>query len=223
MARRRKLANAIAALALTALSFLEGCGEISPPPDIHPEQPDVVSLDPRNWYIFYSSAMPHHPSADPSGAWSFAFPPSEAGGHVNYVQTPFNTTGMANAVTITFRIESEAPEYELNDPSDKLPATVRLFFEQQNDDLVKADGRWWAPATKYDLGSQDNSTITFVVPFTWDRWTNVYGEQDPQSFSAALKNIGWIGVTFGGQSFAGHGAALSKGSAKYVLISLHTD
>jgi hypothetical protein len=44
------------------------------------------------------------------------------------------------------------------------------------------------------------------------------GKQDPQVLSEALNNVGWIGMTFGGQLYAGHGVAINGGSSKYVLI-----
>jgi hypothetical protein len=201
------------------LAVLTGCGYTGGPPNIRSQEPNVVSLDPQNWYIFYSAGMPPHPSTDSEGAWSLEFPSSETGGHVNYVQTPFNATMTLHSVSITFRVESDSAQYVVVDPSDHPPATVRLFFEQQNDDLSNPNGRWWADASVYNLDSQDWHTITFTVPLTSDQWTNVYGQHDPQAFAAALKNIGWVGMTFGGQYFAGHGVALSGGSAKYVLIS----
>jgi len=33
-------------------------------PNIPPKKPNVASLDPQDWYIFYSDDMPFHPSAD---------------------------------------------------------------------------------------------------------------------------------------------------------------
>lgn len=202
---------------LSLLICSAGCGYAGVP-NIPPQEANVVSLDPQNWYIFYSAGMPPHPSADSEGAWSFEFPSSENGGHVNYVQTPFNATTTPQGVAITFRVESDAPQYEVLDPSDHPPATVRLFVEQKDDDLSDPNGRWWAQATMYDLGSQDNQTLTISVPLTSDQWTNVEGKEDAQAFAQALENIGWVGMTFGGQYFAGHGVALSSGSAKYILI-----
>jgi hypothetical protein len=122
-------------------------------------------------------------------------------------------------VTITFKIESDSPQYVVVDSTDIPPATFRLFFEQQNDQLTNANGRWWFDQIIYNLGSQDNQTITVTVPLAPNQWTNVEGEQDPQAFASALANIGWVGITFGGQYFAGHGVALSSGSAKFILIS----
>ena len=201
---------------------LVGCGfpggPTGPPSNIRPQQPNVVSLDPQNWYIYYSSGMPPHPSADPDGAWSFEFPNAGDGGHVNYAQTPFNTTSTPSQVMVTFKIEATMAEYVVIDPSDKAPATVRLFFEKQGDDLTSVNGRWWAQASLYNLGSQDGQTLTVTVPLTSDQWSNVEGQFDAQAFAVALQNIGWVGMTFGGQDFAGHGVALRAGSAKYVLI-----
>jgi hypothetical protein len=202
-------------IALVSVSWLGGC--VAGPPDISAKQPNVASLDPHDWYIFYSADVPSHPSADPTGAWSLSIP--NLPGHVNYVQTPFNATVVLHNVTITFRIESTAPQYLVMDSTDHLPATVHLFFEQQNDN-GDPNGRWWATWSQYDLGSQDNSTVTFVIPLTPDQWSNVDGQRDPKSFYAALSNIGWIGVTCGGQFFFGHGIALGGGSSKYVLVDL---
>ncbi len=209
-------------IALVLLSCLAGCG-IQPPPDIPPLEANVVSPNPQDWYIYYSSEMPSQPSADIAGLWSFEFPESKSGGHVNYVQTPFNATTTLHTVNVTFRVESESPEYKVIDPNDILPATVHIFFEQKNDDLRNPNGRWWAGASGYNLGSQDNKTITFTVPLTPDRWSNVYGEYDSVAFYSALNNVGWIGWTCGGQYFWGHGVAISSGSAKLILIDFSVD
>jgi hypothetical protein len=220
---RRSLVRRFEPLGLVWLSCLVGCVGIQPPPNIRPQEPNVASLDPQNWFIYYSAGMPAHPSADPLGAWSFEFPSAENGGHVNYVQTPFNATTPLHNVSLTFRAESETPQYRVIDPGDISPATVHLFLEQQHDDLENPTGRWWASASQYNLGSQDNTTLTFVVPLTPDQWTDVHGQSDPQSFYAALQNIGWIGLTCGGQRFFGHGVALESGSAKYILVDLNVN
>jgi hypothetical protein len=200
-----------------------GCAFVTPPPNIRPQEPNLVSIAPENWYIYYSAGMSSNPSGDGIGAWSFEFPSSEGSGHVNYVQTPFNATTTLHNVSLTFRVESSAPQYEVLDPSDILPATIHLFIEQQGEDLSNPNGRWWAQAGGYNLGSQDNETITLSVPLTSDQWTNVDGQYNPQEFAAALENVGWIGLTFGGQYFWGHGVALGNGSAKFILIDFQVN
>lgn len=213
----------IGVVALAPLMYLVGCAYVQAPPSIPPQEPNVVSLVPQNWYTYYSAGVPANPSPDGGGAWSFEFPSAGAGGHVNYVQTPFNATTTLHNVTLTFRVESSAPQYEVLDATDIPPATMHLFIEQRGDDLSDPNGRWWAQAGGYNLGSQDNETITLSVPLTSDQWTNVYGKYNPDEFPAALNNIGWIGMTFGGQYFWGHGVALSGGSAKFILIDFQVN
>ncbi len=194
-----------------------GC-HLGLPADVARHQLNALSTDPQNWYIYYSSGVPLHPSSCDQGAWSFRFPGSEGGGHVNYVQTPVYATTQPQSVTITFKVDSNAPIYEVLDPRDVSPATFRVFFERQNDDLVDPNGRWWANESMYNLGSQDGRVLSITVPFSPDRWTNVQGEQDPRAFASALQNIGWIGLTFGGQYFAGHGVTMKDGTASYILV-----
>ena len=202
-----------------------GCGfagSNSDLPNASPANPNVVSLDPHNWYILYSNGVGPHPSSDPAeGAWSIAFPGDNntAGiGHLNYVQTPFDATKTPQAVTITFKVESTNPQYEVF--GDTLPATFRLYLERKDDlDLQNPNGRWWANGSKYDLGPQDNQVHVITVPLTPDKWSNVYGKFDTKAFESALANVGWFGLTFGGQDFAGHGVALTSGTSKFILIN----
>jgi hypothetical protein len=222
-ALRRRLAGL--AFTLPILISSPGCAGFSfGPPNVPSPQPNVVSLNPQDWYILYSAGMPAHPSPDPAGAWSFPFPTAgQTPDHVNYIQTPFRATNAVHSVSLTFRVNSDAPQYELIDPSDIPPATVHIFFEQQNDNLTNPNGRWWADTSEYDLGSQDNRTITTVVPLNPSQWSNVNGLKDPQSFHAALSNVGWIGVTCGGQYFWGHGVALGGGAARYIVVDFHVE
>src|ERR1700675_4338032 len=96
-------------VALVSLSCLIGCG-FSAPPNISPQEPNAVSLAAQNWYIYYSAGVPTNPSSDSEGAWSFEVPNAQTGGHVNYVQTPFNATTTLHNVSVTFRVESSAPQ-----------------------------------------------------------------------------------------------------------------
>ena len=217
-AARNKTGFATLAVSL----LLAGCVAVSPPPNIQPQAANAVSTSPQDWYVYYSAGMPPHPLADSEGIWSFEFP-QIAAGHVNYIQTPFRSTTRLQDVTVVFRVESGAPLYTVLDPGDISPATLHIFVEQQGDDLSDPNGRWWAQTGGYDLGSKDNETITIEVPFTPNDWSNVFGQSDATNFSNALTNIGWIGITFGGQYFWGHGVALASGSSKFTLIDMRID
>ena len=211
-------------LMVLSLSGCAGLGKpVSPLPDVQPQQPNMVSLQPQDWYVLYSNGVPSHPSSDPDGAWSFEFPNYNSGGHINYIETPFNATIPLHSITIVFKVESETPQFVVVDSSDHLPATCRLMIEQQNDDLADPNGRWRADASIYNLGSQDGQIITHTVALTPDQWTNVNGQENASAFGSALANIGWVGLTFSGQYFAGHGVAIGSGTAKFVLIGNSID
>jgi hypothetical protein len=122
-------------------------------------------------------------------------------------------------VVVTFEIESDLPEYDVVDPTDIPPATVHVFFEQKGDDLVEANGRWWADFSVYDLGSQDGQAITRTIPLTFDQWSNVYGQQNATAFATSFQNVGWIGLTFGGGYFLGPGVTLGAGKATFILVN----
>jgi hypothetical protein len=215
----RSPAGFVTVFSLAILISSSGCSGFSTgaPPNVPRPQPNVVSLDPQDWYILYSSGTAAHPSPN-AGVWSVSFSTT---GHVNYIQTPFNATTVPHSVSLTFRVDSDSAQYEVIDPSDIPPATVHIFFEQKNDDLIDPDGRWWADPSQYNLGSNDNQTITTVVLFEPSLWSNVNGLKDAQSFYTALSNVGWIGMTCGGQYFWGHGVALDSGTASYILVDFN--
>lgn len=223
---------AIPALALLAAAA--GCAlvgsQVDPPPDPKALQPNVVSLDPQQWYILYSGGMPAHPSADPEGAWSFEFPmapdptcQAAPCGHLNYVETPFNNTGDPESITVSFEVQSDNAVWTAF--SDNLPATCRIMIETEGDDLRSADGRFWADGVgvplqidPFNLGTQPVQYASFTIPLVPASWTNVFGQVDPQGFADLLTNWGWTGITFGGQDAAGHGNAVVSGSAKFILL-----
>ena len=187
MQRRRlkSLRFLCAALFFLSLAGTSGCGFVGGGeynsnglPPYTPKTPNVVSLNPQDWYIQWGNDVGPHPSVDPEGAWSFQFPIWDESkgmeGHVNYVETPFDATKTPQAVTITFKVESQSPQYQVF--GDLLPATFRLFFQVKNDNFISADGHWWAQPSMYDIGPQDNQVHVITIPLTPDQWGNVYGK-----------------------------------------------
>jgi hypothetical protein len=213
----KSIARISGMLFLLLVGIAAGCAPYKTPA-APPKEMNHVSLSASDWYFFNGGETGRQPSADTDSdaAWSFYFGPTD----VHYLQTPFQSTYVPGRMSMTFKVVSHDPVYVVTDPTDHLPATVRMFFEQQGDDLRNPDGRWWASGTVYNLGSQDGDTITFLVDFGPEKWNNVYGQNGatrPTQFNAALANIGWVGMTFGGQYFAGHGVSLNSGTARFIL------
>lgn len=209
---------------LLIIGVLVGCAPYKVP-DTPPKELNHVSLAAADWYFFNGSGTPVNPvhNTDGTAQWSFPFTKDSI---VKYVQTPFQSTYLPRTMSMTFKVVSHDPVYVVTDPTDYLPATIRMFFEQRGDDLRNPDGRWWASGMIYNLGSQDGDTITFLVDFGPEKWNNVNGQNGatrPAQFSTALANVGWVGFTCGGQYFAGHGVSLSSGTAEFELIGFYVN
>jgi hypothetical protein len=56
-----------------------------------------------------------------------------------------------------------------------------------------------------------------TVEIAPDQWTNVEGERSRSGFTEILKNMGNIGLTFGGGCFFGHGVNVSGGTARFIM------
>jgi hypothetical protein len=205
------------ALILILLTVLAGCGG-NAVPNIQPKAPNSISLDAKDWYFMYGSGTSAHP--DPAGsAWAFNIPNST--GSIHYLQTPARLTAMPKSLSVTFKVDASAAVYNgAVDASDTNPATMHLFLERQADDLTKEFYRWWADV-RYEFGSKDNQTVTITVPMTFDHWTSVFGRHDDAEFGDTLNNLAFVGLTFGGNSFAGHGVNMASGSASLVLLDYH--
>ena len=205
---------------LTLLLILNftGCLGYSGPPDIGSAQAGVVSLNPQAWYILYGENMPYEPSPSSTGAWSLMFP--NMPGSIHYVQTPFTASSLPTKVSITFRIDSSADAVYNGevDPAAGNPATLHLFLERRGDKFTNQYYRWWADDGGYVLGSRDNSVVTIEVPLTSDHWSSVYGQHSSAEFAGTLNNLGWVGMTFGGSNYWGHGVNMLAGTAKFTLL-----
>ena len=205
------------ALILMLLTVLAGCGG-NAVPNIRPKALNSISLDAPDWYFMYGSGTSEHP--DPSGSeWAFDVP--NAPGSIHYLQTPANLTTVPKSITMIFRIDASASaSYGISDSSDYPPASFHLFLERQDDDLAKDYYRWWGDVG-YDFGSFDDTTRTITIPLTAEHWSSVFGHHDQGEFNATLSNLAYVGITYGGHDFFGHGVYMATGSARFVLLDYH--
>ena len=195
-------------------------------PPIGPAQADSLSLNPEAWHIRHSQGMPLHPSLASVG-WSFAFPRGtecetkhDCPG-VHYVTTAYRNPIPANAtLIISFHIVTQGEvrfNYRL-EPSNTCssPATVRAFLQRADDDLYAANGRFWSNPIATILAP---GSFTMAIKLRPDQWTNVEGQRDRAGFEALLGKIGYVGITFGGGCFFGHGVNVEGGSARFIMSS----
>ena len=211
--------------------FAVGCGSVH-----GPSSAAQKSNPASGWKIQYSPGMPQDPTLGGPGTWYLDLPtdpnypaciPQENCESLNYVTTPYSGPA-TQSVTMTFQIlTTGAPYFNYIMESDNqcvTPATVLLFFERKNDDLSEEFYRWWANPTSYELQPTPGD-VTLSVPLTPDQWSSVYGKSGNYNaaalagFQDALRNLGNIGMTFGGGCFFGHGVNVSGGTARFALMS----
>jgi hypothetical protein len=103
------------------------------------------------------------------------------------------------------------------------PAYFTFMIERTGDTgLHQRYYRWWSRDFSYQL-QPTNGSLTLTVPLTPDQWSSVLGEVGKTSaaatagFADTLKNVGGIGMTFGGGCFAGHGVYLNSGNATFTV------
>ena len=199
-------------LALIALLLLTACGDGggggSKPTSL------TVWAPPGVWQLAYGTkGIPV--TQEPV---SFRFPdPSQ--GSANYLIYGA-TQPLQAGLTMKAYVHIEASSV-LKPVSDEPPATMRLFFERKGDDLTgngdMQSYRWWS-ASSIDISNTGDYILTETL--TPDRWTDVYGRNGsavPELFQAALNEVGNVGMTFGGKSFAGHGDAAEGGAVVFTL------
>jgi hypothetical protein len=132
-------------------------------------------------------------------------------------------------------ISSEAAASPCRDHNPCTPvAAFHVFFEQVGDDLTSETGRWWykpgfrltdVPDDSYDAQPfvADGQPHTIAIPLTADMWTSVTGHGTAADFEAALKNVGYVGMTFGGSDFFGHGVEMMQGTVRFELFDYNVN
>ena len=169
--------------------------------------------------------------SNPDGTWSFSFPSYPA--HANYLITPGVNLAGHRSMSMTFILTFNRPawfwQFDANNVCNiGSPPFVHVYFQRNGDDLLGTAGtteyyRWWSRS-----GIDFNSSGKFVltVPLTPGNWIDVLGHDNDSNFPmfvAAEQNVAYVGMTFGGGCFDGHGVAVKNGSAIFTLVSLVLD
>lgn len=166
------------------------------------------------WFVKYGTVQL---SPSPNGLWQFQFP--QEPGYMGYVLEPIGPLEPNQTITATFALaESTDAEFWEYGPGAILPATVHLMIEIQNDDMQEPYGRFWFDAQASQALLQ-SGTISLTAPLDWQQWSGVYGQKNQAAFLSALQNVGYVGLTFGGVNFWGHGAGMAQGEATFALVS----
>ena len=86
--------------------------------------------------------------------------------------------------------------------------SFRPMLRKRGDNLTASSGRFWSNPQRIDL--RESGKFELIIPINSANWTNVYGKRSKTGLQELLRDIGWVGVTFGGNNNFGHGLRANK-------------
>src|ERR1044072_1901128 len=97
------------------------------------------------------------------------------------------------------------------------PAYLRFYFETDTSGKFEYTDYWWSNPVHANLDDLKNlGDQTLVVdmsdPAMWSDWNGQFGTTDPVAFAAAVKNVKFVGLSFGGGCFFENGVGIAAGS-----------
>jgi uncharacterized protein (TIGR03437 family) len=217
---------------------------VNGPPPPAPMQP---SMRAKYWAAYWSTGdIPL--SNDPDGALAFDFPVIPAfvrgtdQGGIHYLGTRVAPIAAYQTMTITLEVLTKGtPVFNYQTAPDNTcvhDAGVHVLIDTNHYDDGNGYDRWWANPIQFDLQQPalsivgtagtlgPDTRVQLVIPLDPGQWSSVFGQfgntdaSTRAGFESALRNIYYLGVTFGGGCFFGHGVNVSNGTAHFRLISL---
>jgi len=177
-----------------------------------------IGLNPSDWNILFSKNMPAHPSVHSAGGWQFELKDNSEVHYVlekasDKVRNAMSDNG--SRLEVSMKVDCrKGCEFEATQGT--TPAAVTVMIRKKRDDaLTDANGRFWCGSSRITLAV---GTYSVTCPLDRSAWTNVDGHKpSSEEWNNMLKNLGEVGVTFGG-TFYGHGVRMSSGSAVISML-----
>lgn len=172
----------------------------------------------KDWQLEYSPGVTLQHNAD--GTWQFEFPATDG---VHYLtRLLIKAEAGRHTAFLACKIQkiSGQPLFKSVDTTGPMPPSARLMVQRADDDMRSEDGRWWSNPACIVLNADGNSQ-TLSVQLSPNLWSNVnghFGNSRPAQFADAMKNLGRLGITFGGGNSFGHGVYATGGRARFTLI-----
>jgi len=96
------------------------------------------------------------------------------------------------------------------------PASVRFYFQTNTSGKLEYTDYWWsdvAATTLESLKTGDQTlTVDFSDPSAWSDWNGQSGTTELAAFTAAVKDVQFVGLSFGGGCHFENGVGIAPGS-----------
>ena len=171
--------------------------------------------------------MPKGPLSNGAGGWYFDFP--DMSGVVSYVVDTSKKALLPKVLTRPYSLKIKGKitaedgsvfDYKTEDINNCIsPAKVRVLLMK---DMYGEYNRWWSS----EAAELKDGAFEILIPIEPNRWSSVYGKAGDANSSSlkgfwnTFKKKSWLGLTFGGGCFYGHGVRMSSGSARFELTSI---
>jgi hypothetical protein len=103
---------------------------------------------------------------------------------------------------------------------------VRFYFETDTSGKFDPKDYWWSNPVSVDLedlkDGGDQTISVAMSPSLWSDWDGHMGTFDAAhtaAFNAAVKDVKYIGLSFGGGCFFANGVGVNPGSGTFRLVS----
>jgi hypothetical protein len=152
--------------------------------------------------------------------------PAPSDGYVNYMLQNYNRDLTDTTITATVSVSaSDGATFVFPlDCGGTIPPSVRIEFQDTSAGAYQPTDYWWSDVQgATTLSAAVGAPVTLTADTTnLSDWSDINGTSatDAQAaFSAALKNVKEVSLSFGGGGCFAHGVAVSNGSATFQLWS----
>lgn len=136
-------------------------------------------------------------------------------------------TGKTVSATIRLNVSGDTAFKYYGEPDAcGRPANVRLYFQTDTGGKFAETDYWWSnnhPLDSVNLQTLVNGgTVTLSVPLEPQHWSNYNGKfgtfYTNGEFAAAVADVQFIGLSFGGGCFFANGVGVSQGGGAFQLL-----
>jgi hypothetical protein len=127
-------------------------------------------------------------------------------------------TGKTISARVGVTVTSGAPAFTYYGQPDACgtPASVRFYFQTNTSGKFEFTDYWWSNPTSISLEALKSGDVTlsalFSDPANWSDWNGQFGTTDPAAFAAAVKDVQFVGLSFGGGCFFENGVGIQPGT-----------